>query len=203
VRSSNAGHCLFAGIASTLRASRLAATLLDPSGFSGWGVRTLSAGEARYNPMSYHDGSIWPHDNALIAAGLARYGLTMAAMRVLEGLFDASRYVELHRLPELFCGFPRRPGEGPTLYPVACAPQAWAAAAPLLLLQATLGMSIQAETPCVRFDRATLPSFVETVSLRNLRVGPAGVDLALHRYPDNVGINVLQRQGQVQVLSLK
>jgi glycogen debranching enzyme len=122
---------------------------------------------------------------------------------VLEGMFDASRYVDLHRLPELFCGFPRRQGEGPTLYPVACSPQAWAAAAPLLLLQATLGMSVQAETPGVRFDRATLPSFVETMSLKNLRVGQGGVDLALQRYPDNVGINVLQRRGTVQVLSLK
>jgi glycogen debranching enzyme len=203
VRTSNPGHCLLMGIVKPERATQLAEQLLSPEMFSGWGIRTLATTEARYNPMSYHNGSIWPHDNALIAAGLARYGLTGPAMRVLEGLFDASRYVELHRLPELFCGFPRRPGEGPTLYPVACSPQAWAAAAPLLLLQASLGMSIQAETPCIRFDRATLPSFVETLRLRNLRVGPGGVDLALQRYPDNVGINVLQRRGPVQVLSLK
>jgi glycogen debranching enzyme len=203
VRTSNPGHCLLMGIVKAARAPQLAEQLLSPEMFSGWGIRTLATTERRYNPMSYHNGSIWPHDNALIAAGLARYGLTQPATRVLEGLFDASRYVDLHRLPELFCGFPRRPGEGPTLYPVACSPQAWAAGAPLLLLQASLGMSIHGQTPCIRFDRATLPPFLETIVLRNLKVGPASVDLDLHRYPDTVGINVLARRGQAQVLSLK
>jgi glycogen debranching enzyme len=203
VRTSNPGHCLLMGIVRPERAAQLAEQLLSPEMFSGWGIRTLASSERRYNPMSYHNGSIWPHDNALIAAGLAQYGFTQAALRVLEGLFDASRYVDLHRLPELFCGFPRRPGEGPTLYPVACAPQAWAAAAPLMMLQATLGMSVSAEHACVRFKRAVLPAFLEELELRRLQVGQAGVDLKLHRYPDNVGLNVLGRRGRVEVMTVK
>src|SRR5690606_16740036 len=140
VRSSNAGHALFAGIASPERASQIAATLMDVSSFSGFGVRTIASTDARYNPMSYHNGSVWPHDNALIALGLARYGFKREATRVFDGLFQASIYIDLRRLPELFCGFPRRRGQGPTFYPVACAPQAWAAATPLCLVQACLGL---------------------------------------------------------------
>src|SRR5688500_4215358 len=129
VRASNAGHCLFAGISSPDRADRVCRTLMSDASFAGWGVRTVAAGEARYNPMSYHNGSIWPHDNAVIAAGLARYGFTDAAARILNAMFDLSEAVDLHRLPELICGFDRRSDEHPTLYPVACAPQAWAAGA--------------------------------------------------------------------------
>src|SRR5262249_43161444 len=130
VRTSNPGHCLYTGIATRPHALRVAEQLLSVDSFSGWGVRTVTSGESRYNPMSYHNGSVWPHDNAIIASGLARYGLKIAAGRILAGLFDASLFVDLRRLPELFCGFDRRPGEGPTLYPVACAPQAWSAGAP-------------------------------------------------------------------------
>ena len=128
VRTSNAGHCLFAGIATEEHARRVATTLTDETSFSGWGIRTVASNEARYNPMSYHNGSIWPHDNSLIAAGFARYELKGSVAMVLAGMMDASIFFDLHRLPELFCGFPRRPGEAPTLYPVACAPQAWASA---------------------------------------------------------------------------
>ena len=126
VRSSNAGQVLWSGIASAERAERVAQTLFAPDSFSGWGVRTIADGESRYNPMSYHNGSIWPHDNALIGKGLARYGMKDRSMAILAAMFDASLYMDLHRLPELFCGFVRRASEGPTLYPVACSPQAWA-----------------------------------------------------------------------------
>src|SRR5262249_18706907 len=105
VRTSNAGHCLFSGIALPERARQLADQLLSPEMCSGWGVRTLATTERRYNPMSYHNGSVWPHDNALIAAGFARYDLKEHAMRVMTGLFDASLFLDLNRLPELFCGF--------------------------------------------------------------------------------------------------
>ncbi|HEY8503496.1 MAG TPA: amylo-alpha-1,6-glucosidase, partial [Gemmataceae bacterium] len=159
VRASNAGHCLFAGIASSERARRVAQGLLSPEGYSGWGVRTLAAGEARYNPMSYHNGSVWPHDNALIAYGLSRYSLRAKALQVLSGFFEASVFLDLNRLPELFCGFPRRPGEGPTLYPVACAPQAWAAGAPFLFVQAALGLEINAPERRVSFSRPRLPPY--------------------------------------------
>ena len=133
VRSSNAGHALFAGIAYPERASSVARVLMNSSGFCGWGVRTIASTEARYNPMSYHNGSVWPHDNALIAAGIARYGFRQEAARIFDGLFDASTYVEFRRLPELFCGFPRQQTRGPTFYPVACVPQAWSAAARSIL----------------------------------------------------------------------
>src|SRR5438105_3032990 len=132
VRTSNAGHCLFAGIATEEHARRVATTLTDETSFSGWGIRTVASNEARYNPMSYHNGSSWPHDNSLIAAVFARYDLKGSFAMWLAGIMTSSIFFDLHRLPELFCGFPRRPGESPTLYPVACAPQAWASGAVFL-----------------------------------------------------------------------
>ena len=123
----------------------VAADLMRPHFFTGWGIRTVARGEARYNPMSYHDGSIWPHDNALIALGLARYGLKHSVAHLFKGLFDAASYMDLRRLPELFCGFQRERRRGPTLYPVACAPQAWASATPFTLLEAALGLEFDVE----------------------------------------------------------
>lgn len=203
VRTSNPGHCLFTGIASPDRAARVARLLVDEQMFSGWGVRTVAAGELRYNPMSYHNGSVWPHDNALIAQGLARYGLRDATLRVLQGMFDASIFVDLHRLPELFCGFQRRPGEGPTLYPVACSPQSWSASAVFLLLQAILGLEVSATRREVRFEHARLPPFLEEIRIRGLRVGTAILDLQLERHDANVAVNVLRRDGVVEIVSVK
>ena len=161
VRTSNPGHCLFAGLAAgAIGALRTAETLLAGDSFSGWGVRTVSAREVFFNPMSYHNGSVWPHDSAIVAAGLARYQRTDLALAVLQGLFDATTHLEWHRLPELFCGFERRPGVGPTSYPVACAPQAWAAGAAFMLLQAALGLDIDATTRTVYFIRPRLPEAV-------------------------------------------
>jgi glycogen debranching enzyme len=203
VRSSNAGHCLFTGIATAERARSVVNTLTAPDMFCGWGVRTIAVGEARYNPMSYHNGSVWPHDNALLAAGFARYGFKTQALWIMSGLFDASVYMDLSRLPELFCGFARRPRVGPTLYPVACAPQAWAAGSVLLLLQACLGMEVTAEQPVVRFDRPVLPSDLQEVVIRNLSVAGAELDLSLHQHPDGVGVRVLRRSGTVDVVVVK
>lgn len=203
VRASNAGHCLFSGIARPDRARRIAAVLTGPDFFTGWGVRTLAAGEPRYNPMSYHDGSVWPHDNALIAAGMARYGHKREALAVLQGIFDAGRFLNLRRLPELFCGFPRRRGEGPTLYPVACSPQSWASAAPFLLLQAVLGLRVEGGAGRVVFDRPALPDSVDEVVLRGLSVGRGSVDVALRRDRREVGVNILRRRGAVEVLVTK
>ncbi len=139
VVASNAGQLLFTGIISAERAQRVARTLLSPAAFGGWGIRTIGSSEARYNPMSYHNGSVWPHDNGLIAMGLARYGLQGAAAQVFGALFDAASYMDLRRLPELYCGFARVERNAPTQYPVACSPQAWASATPLALLQASPG----------------------------------------------------------------
>ncbi len=203
VKTSNAGHCLLTGIASSERAHRVAQTLLDAKSFSGWGVRTVAVGEARYNPMSYHDGSVWPHDNALIAAGLARYGLKEEVLQIMAALFDASLFIDLHRLPELFCGFVRRPGEGPTLYPVACSPQSWSAASVFLLLQACLGLTIHAAENRLSFVHPVLPAFLNKLELHNLRVGKGRVDLLLLRHGHDVGINVLRREGQVEISMVK
>jgi glycogen debranching enzyme len=203
VRASNAGHCLMAGIADPARAARVADVLMDEVMFAGWGVRTIAAGEARYNPMSYHNGSIWPHDNALVAAGFARYGLTGAAARVLGAMLDLSQSVDDARLPELICGFHRRPGEHPTLYPVACAPQAWAAGAVYLLLASCLNLRIDATATRVSFERATLPEEIDWVQLTNLSVGEATVDLLLTRHTHDVGIRVLDRRGDVEIVAIK
>ena len=146
-------------------------------------MRTLGEGEARYNPMSYHNGSIWPHDNAIVAAGLAQYGHMDKAQQILSGMFDAALFVDLQRLPELFCGFARQHGQGPTLYPVACIPQAWASGAAFMLLQATLGLSVEAQPPCIVFDRPSLPPSLPQVELRGLMVGDALANLRLTRHP--------------------
>jgi glycogen debranching enzyme len=203
VRTSNAGHCLLTGIAGREHAVRAAHTLLSRESFSGWGVRTVAASEARYNPMSYHNGSVWPHDNALIAYGLARYGLHEGALQILTGLYEASVALELHRLPELFCGFPRRPGEGPTLYPVACSPQAWSAAAVFLLLQACLGLAVSPPERQACFSYPQLPEFLRELHVSNLRVGGAVLDLRLLRHGRDVGIHVLRREGDCEILMVR
>ncbi len=203
VRSSNAGHCLFSGIAEEQHARTIAAGLVDEGFFSGWGIRTIATSEARYNPMSYHNGSVWPHDNAMIAYGMGRYNCIRDTMKVFTALFDTSTFVYQHRLPELFCGFERISGEAPTLYPVACEPQAWASASVFLLLQACLGLSIQAAENKITFSYPGLPEFLEHVIVRGLNVGSASVDIAVSRYQDDVGINVLKREGAVDVVVIK
>jgi len=200
VRSSNAGHCLYGGIAEQKRGLRTGRTLLSEEFFNGWGIRTIATSEARYNPMSYHNGSVWPHDNALIADGMAAYGDKQGAMKVLTGIFDASLFIPLHRLPELFCGFSRRPGESPTLYPTACSPQAWAAGAGFQLLQACLGLQIDGTRRLVSFNRPVLPPFLERVEIRNLSVGTARLNLVLDRHESQVAVRVARRVGEAEVV---
>jgi glycogen debranching enzyme len=199
VRASNAGQVLFAGIASAERAARVAAGLLQPHFFSGWGIRTVATGEVRYNPMSYHDGSIWPHDNALIALGLARYGQKQAIATLFEGLFSAGTYMDLRRLPELFCGFQRHRGHGPTLYPVACAPQAWASATPFTLLEASLGLQFDPFKNEIRLCNPALPPFLDEVILRNLQLGTSHVDLRVRRHGDTVSLDTPRISGDIRV----
>jgi glycogen debranching enzyme len=199
VRTSNAGQLLFSGIVCEERARMVAADLMRPHFFSGWGIRTVARGEARYNPMSYHDGSIWPHDNALIALGLARYGLKHSVAHLFSALFDAATYMDLRRLPELFCGFRREKGRGPTLYPVACAPQAWASATPFTLLEAALGLEFDASHGEIRLRNPRLPPFLNEVVLRDLQLGPSSVDLRVRRHGDDVSLEVLRTRGQIRV----
>jgi glycogen debranching enzyme len=199
VRTSNAGQLLFTGIAREDRARRVAADLMRPHFFTGWGIRTVARGEPRYNPMSYHDGSIWPHDNALIALGLARYGLKHSVGHVFKGLFDAASYMDLRRLPELFCGFQREKRRGPTLYPVACAPQAWASATPFTLLEAALGLEFDVARGDIRLRDPRLPAFLNEVVLRDLQLGSSSVDLRVRRHGEEVSLEVLRTRGQIQV----
>jgi glycogen debranching enzyme len=207
VRSSNAGHCLWTGIASREAAASVARQLLAPTSFNGWGVRTLDERETRYNPMSYHNGSVWPHDNALIALGLGRYGHSSEAMRILTGMFDTARAMPMHRLPELFCGFGRRDDEGPTHYPVACSPQAWASGTVFGLLEAITGMAIsRAEEGArvqVEFHNPVLPPLINRLEITGLRLGEEEIDLQLHRSDHDVGVLVRRRTPGVDVVIYK
>src|SRR6266446_300704 len=199
VRTSNAGQLLFTGIVREDRARRVAADLMSQKFFSGWGIRTVARGEVRYNPMSYHDGSIWPHDNALIALGLSRYGLKHSVEHVFKGLFEAASYMDLRRLPELVCGFRREKHRGPTLYPVACAPQAWASATPFTLLEAALGLEFDAGRGEIRLRDPRLPAFLNEVVFRDLKLGASSVDLRVRRHDGEVSLEVLRTRGQIQV----
>ncbi|WEX73871.1 amylo-alpha-1,6-glucosidase [Sinorhizobium numidicum] len=202
VRSSNAGHALLTGLAFPERAGTVIKTLMGGSSYSGWGIRTVPTTESRYNPMSYHNGSVWPHDNALIALGMARYGYRQEAARIFEGLFAASTYIDLRRLPELFCGFPRQRAQGPTFYPVACIPQAWAAAAPVSLIQSCLGIEFQTKSMQITFDTPFLPDFLDELEIKNLGIGLGSVDVAAYRSGSRVMIDVLERRGSVRVVTL-
>jgi glycogen debranching enzyme len=153
--------------------------------------------------MSYHNGSIWPHDNALIGYGLSLYGCKAQAMKVMSSLFGASQFMDGYRLPELYCGFKRRPNEGPTLYPVACNPQAWASASVFLLLQACLGLQINAPERKIYFSGSVLPPFLKQIKIKNLMVGRASLDVELTYHPNDVGINVVRRKGPVEVICTK
>ena len=197
---SNAGYALLTGIAEPVHAWRVAQTLLGAGCFSGWGVRTAGVSAARYNPMSYHNGSVWPHDNALIALGLARYGLKNEVLKIFQGLFEAASYMDLRRLPELFCGFPWRRLNAPTLYPVACVPQGWASAAVFALVQASLGIGFDQEAGELHFDRPVLPEFLDKLHLRGLQTKHGTVDVLLRRYHSDVALNITRRQGNVPII---
>jgi glycogen debranching enzyme len=203
VASSNAGHCLYTGIATKERARTIMERLRDKAFFSGFGVRTIASTEKRYSPMAYHNGSVWPHDNALIAFGCTKSEHKDLACEILNGLLDSSIFLDLHRLPELFCGFPRRRGRGPTLYPVACPLQAWAAGAAFLVLQACLGLSIRASESKVYFHYPALPESIRQVWIKNLRVGNGSVDLELRRHQKAVSGNISRRDGNVQIVTFK
>jgi glycogen debranching enzyme len=203
VRTSNAGHCLFGGIASPDRARRVGEQLVGGDMFSGWGIRTVAPTESRYNPMSYHNGSIWPHDNSLVAMGFSRYGFDDLLAVPFCGLFDAAVSVEAQRLPELFCGFHRRPGEGPTLYPVACSPQAWASGSVFQLLQACLRLSIDGQRHELAIDRPRLPPFLTHLRLLNLELPFGQVDLLFEQDAFDVHVNVLRKLGDFDLKVLK
>jgi glycogen debranching enzyme len=200
VLASNTGQCLFTGIAEESRAKRIAKQLLSDNMFSGWGVRTLSSKEVRYNPMSYHNGSVWPHDNALIGYGLAKYHCTDDALMILNGLFNASMFIDLQRMPELFCGFSRRPKEGPTAYPVACSPQAWAVGSVFMLLQACLQLEIDGVNKRLLFNKPKLPAFIQKLRITNLKLGQQNCSFVAYRHGDDVSLHITEKPGDWTIL---
>jgi glycogen debranching enzyme len=199
IRSSNAGQLLWTGIVGPDRARRVADAMISADFFSGWGVRTIAMGEPRFNPMSYHNGSIWPHDNSLIALGFARYGLKDHVAKMFEAALAAASYMDLRRLPELYCGFRRRRGAGPTLYPVACSPQAWASGALFLMLQAALGIEFAPDTREIRFRNPRLPASFDRIVLRQLGMSGARIDIELRHSGPHVSMQVLRNHDAVQV----
>ena len=185
VHASNAGHLLYCGVPSPERGALVASALLGERFASGWGIRTHAQGEARYNPMSYHNGTVWPHDTALCAAGIARYLGRDALVDVLSQMFEAATQLAM-RLPELYCGFPRTPGQGPTPYPVACVPQAWACGSVFMLLQACLGLQVDGPRKEVRIEQPLLPIGIEAIHLTDVAVGEARIDLKFERVQQQV-----------------
>jgi glycogen debranching enzyme len=201
VRTSNAGHALFTGIARPERAAEVATKLMLFPYYSGWGIRTVAHGEARYNPMSYHNGSIWPHDNALIAAGLARYGFARSIDALFEAMVRAASHMQDRRIPELYCGFRRRPGRGPTLYPAACSPQAWAASAPLSVLASMLGLTFDPKERVVRLRNPVVPTLAGgTLTIRNLTLGGASVDVLIEMKRGAPTVEVLRASRNLRLL---
>jgi glycogen debranching enzyme len=199
VLSSNAGHCLFSGIATHEQAMKVSLNLFSSKMFTGWGIRTLASGEMRFNPMSYHNGSIWPHDNAMIAYGLSKYGLKVEVNKIAKSLFDASLFIEGQRLPELFCGFKRREGEPPTDYPVACSPQTWSVASCFMIIQSFLGIELDAYENVIRFHKPVLPEFIDTLEIRNLKFKKNHIDIRFIKTYDSVSISILNKEASVRM----
>jgi glycogen debranching enzyme len=200
VVASNAGQVLFSGIASKGRATKVQRRMLADDMFNGWGIRTMSTAAAAYNPIGYHLGTVWPHDNSLIAAGFRRYGLDDAAVRILGSMVEASGDFEHQRLPECFTGLERSTFDIPVRYPVACHPQAWAAGAVPYLLTTTLGLEPEGFDRRLRIVRPALPSFVDRLELRGLPVADARVDLEFERGPDATNVTVNRVDGELDVV---
>jgi glycogen debranching enzyme len=199
VTASNAGQCLFTGIATPQQARKIATNFVAKDMFSGWGIRTLSAAEIRYNPMSYHNGSVWPHDNALIAWGFSKYGIKDAVNKIAAGLFDASLFMEGQRLPELFCGFSRRTGEAPTAYPVACSPQSWSVASVFMIIQSMLGIDVNEFERVIRFYKPALPDFIDSLVIRRLPFLKMRLDIQFNRTAQGVSIALLNKDVDVKM----
>jgi len=203
VKTSNAGQCLFSGIVDEDKAAKLVKTLFADDMFSGWGIRTLSTQERRYNPMSYHNGSVWPHDNALIALGLKRYGFVNECVELLTTFFDVSNFVAHHRLPELFCGFTRRAKEGPTPYPVACLPQSWAAASLFGFLEAALGLELSGTNNRITFIEPRLPQALKSLKIKNLGFQENKCDVLISTVDDYTYVTVLNKKGNIRIFTQK
>ena len=199
ISTSNAGHVLFCGVADEEKAKAVRRNLMDPRIFSGWGIRTVATDASLYNPMSYHNGSIWPHDCSIAASGLSRYGMNDAAGRIFTALFDAACRFPDFRLPELFCGFPRHASEAPVSYPSACTPQAWASGAVFLMLQASLGIEVEARTGTILVANPYLPDWLDHVTVNELPVGNGRATLHFRRRRDGVEVGMTAIEGPLHL----
>ncbi|WP_160164645.1 amylo-alpha-1,6-glucosidase [Pedosphaera parvula] len=193
--TSNAGHLLWSGVPDAEQAGKVVKHLLSPDMFSGWGIRTLSSSHRVYNPMSYHNGSVWPHDNSIIIAGLTRYGFSHAAVPVVRGMYDAAIHGESQRLPELFCGMSRTQATHPVWYPVSCSPQAWASGAMFLFMQTMLGIKAEAPANVLHVRNPVLPDFLDELTISNLSVGHSKISLHFKRHGDRTLSNLLSVSG--------
>jgi glycogen debranching enzyme len=193
--TSNAGHLLWSRVPAPAQAEGVARSLLGSDLFSGWGIRTLSAAHRVFNPMSYHNGSVWPHDNALVVLGLALYGRARDALPVVRGLHEAAMRSAFQRLPELFCGMTRQRGVGPVRYPVSCTPQAWASGTFFMLLQGSLGLHPQASARVLRVRNPVLPDFLRELTISGMAVGESRVALRFQRHGDRTLANLLEVDG--------
>jgi glycogen debranching enzyme len=193
--TSNAGHLLWNRVPDATQAERMARRFMAPEMFSGWGLRTLSAAHPVYNPMSYHNGSVWPHDNALVALGLSFYGQVDAARRIFTAMHEAARGMRYNRLPELFCGMTRAGGLHPVLYPVSCSPQAWASGAPWMLLQSAIGILPDASHHMLHVRQPWLPEFLDELTVHRLRIGGSRVSMQFVRHGDRTLANLLAVEG--------
>jgi glycogen debranching enzyme len=196
--ASNAGHLLWSGIASAEHAAQVVARLLQPDMWSGWGVRTLAASHPAYNPFAYQRGSVWPHDNGIIALGFKRYGFAAEAARVFRDISEAASYFVGYRLPELYAGIERRPGTFPVQYRGANVPQAWAAGSVFHLLQAILGLQADAPNHRLNID-PQLPRWLPDVTLRGLAVGQATLDLRCWREGERTRWDAAVQKGELTV----
>jgi len=200
VISSNPGHCLWTGIASESRGAAVARRLMADDVFTGWGVRTLSTRERLYNPMSYHNGSVWPHDTTIAALGMRAYGQVDAFLTLATGMFQAVMHFDDMRMPELFCGFPRVEGRGPTRYPVACSPQAWAAGSVFHLMRGMLGLTPNAVHNHVTLYRPQLPSWLGWIEVHGLRLGRSRINLRVSQGREHAAVELLAREGDAEVV---
>jgi glycogen debranching enzyme len=199
VMASNAAHCLATGLLDDEQSRKLANRLMATDMFSGWGVRTLSTGARRYNPMSYHNGSIWPHDNAIAALGLARISGREGALRIMRSLFDSAIELRAGSLPELFCGFPREPRLGPVPYPVACHPQAWAAASVMLTLQAILGLQVDGFNRRLVIDSPVLPDGIGSLSIEGMQVATGSASFTVRGSSRGATVEVTDKRGPISI----
>jgi glycogen debranching enzyme len=200
VITSNPSHCLLTGIVGETRAQTVAQRLMAEDMFTGWGIRTLSARERLYNPMSYHNGSVWPHDTAMAALGMRRYGLTEPFLTLATALFQAVLHFEGARMPELFCGFPRRLRESPTRYPVACSPQAWSAGVVFQLVAGMLGLEPDAAENRLTLNRPVLPDWLRWIEVGGLRLGRSRVTLRASQGRQGAAVELLERDGDVEIV---